>query len=187
VTGKFFSYYKDKSEYDMRDKWFFRCGATVSHDGGKTFENYGYIAFDNQRLWEPCVIETDKGHVLMFCRNPLGFLALSESFDFGRTWSTPILTDIPNADSKSVLFKINGTVFLVNNTCPNNGFWERKRLSILKLSDRLSYETVCSLETDEPFFYPHALVDKEREKVLIAYENARQHYLAEISFEELNL
>ena len=165
----------------------FRTGAGISHDGGKTWYRYGYMAADCS-LWEPNAVEVENGHIIMYMRANKGYLFISESFDYGRTWSEAKISDIPNPYTKINLIKIRGTIFLINNFNPKFGWDERKNLCIYKSTDGKSFEKVMNIEPEEEWwFYPQAFADDETETLYVAYENAKIHKLAKISYKELGL
>ncbi|MDR2202164.1 MAG: glycoside hydrolase [Clostridiales bacterium] len=167
----------------------FRCGVAVSRDGGKSFERHGYIA-DKKSLWEPNCVELENGRVLMLMRDDSRrFLRRADSFDYGKTWTKPAFTDIPNADTKNTLFKIGGKLFLINNfNAGRGGKWpsDRTNLEIRISEDGEKWELLLKIEpSDAVYFYPHAYVDYARQKVYVAYENKYEHLLSIFDFEEL--
>lgn len=165
----------------------FRCGAGISHDGGKTWYRYGYMA-EEFHLWEPNAVEAEDGHIIMYMRSNREYLFISESFDFGKTWTKAIKSDIPNPDTKIILKKIKGTIFLINNFNSKPGWDERNNLCIYKSTDGKNFEKVLNLEPEnERWFYPQCFADDETETLYVAYENAKVHKLAKISYEELGI
>ncbi len=165
------------------EDWDFKCGAGISADKGETWQICGYIS-DDDCLWEPNAIEVENGHIVMYCRSPKRYLYMSESFDYGRTWSKPIQTNIPNSDTKLTLLKVNETILLITN------FDRQKRahLAIQKSNDGKNFSEITLIEDEDAlFYYPHAFADEDERTLYIAYENAKQHYLAKINFDELGL
>lgn len=179
-----------KGDGESRDiSWPFCCGVARSEDGGKTFQRYGYLTGERS-LWEPNCVELENGHVVILMRdNACGFLKRADSLDYGRTWSEPITTDIPNPNTKITLLKVGKNVLLINNFRKDMGWDVRTNLEIRVSEDGLkSFSRVLPLENrEERWFYPHAYVDKAQETIYVAYENAREHRLAKVSFRELGL
>lgn len=113
---------------------------------------------------------------------------MSESFDYGRTWSKPIETDIPNADSKMTLFKIGKKVFLVSNLTCDITYEGRTRLSIQSGTDGKNWEFVTFVDgEDAQRFYPHTAIDEKNRIVYLAYEDGVKHFLNKYTFEELGI
>lgn len=167
----------------------FRCGVAISEDQGKSYQRYGYL-HENYGLWEPNCIELENGHILMYMRsNGCPFLKKSESFDYGKTWSEPVQTDLPNPNTKPTLVKIRNSILLINNFYDKIGWENRKKLQI-HISDDYCRTWRYALSVDDDskcFFYPHAFADDSKEILYLAYENARQHYLKKIAYHELGL
>jgi len=168
------------------ERYPFRCGVAVSCDKGVTFQRYGYL-FAPKGLWEPNCIELENGHIIMLMRsNNENYLRRSDSFDYGRTWTPAILTDIENANTKLTLFKIGGTVFLASNFTPVFGVKNRTHLQIRSSADCERWETVYKIEPDGAnYFYPHVCVCQKTQMVYAAYENKMQHYLLKLRFDEI--
>ena len=168
--------------------WVFRGGVGISQDNGKTWHRYGYFS-DTFSLWEPNAVEVEPGHILIYFRNPTRHLMISESFDYGRTWSELKQTDIPNADTKFILKKIGNKVLLINNmTSEGNGFSARTDLSICISENGKDFKKVIALcGKDEPFFYPHAYADDDKKMLYVSYENTKEHYLVKLKYEELGI
>lgn len=163
----------------------FRCGCAVSRDG-VVFERFGYLDAPAS-VWEPTAVELEKGHIMMLMRSDAeAFLRRSDSFDFGRTWTKPAVTDIENAHTKPSLFKIVDTVFLVNNFVQAQGLKNRTHLQIRATRDGVHWRPACKPEEDDAnFFYPHPCVSEETKTVYLAYEDGVKHFLVRIGFDEL--
>jgi hypothetical protein len=174
------------AEHPDEARYPFRSGVTVSYDGGRSFMRYGDIK-GAKGLWEPNCIEVEKGHILMLMRNDAApRLKRSDSFDYGKTWSEPFDTDIPNPNTKLTLFKTGGTIFLVNNFSDVMGWHNRKKLEIHKSVDGQVWEKVFAPEPEDAwFFYPHVCVCEKTRTVYLTYENSKRHYLVKLKFEEL--
>jgi len=161
------------------------CSVAVTADGCD-FERFGKIRLGEAALWEPACAELEDGHIVMFIRwSGAGVLGRADSFDFGRTWTAPTKTDIPNEGSKMYTFSRNGKLVLITNFDSA----ERKHLEIRVSSDGgKTWEKIIPLEAPDAFFcYPHAVADDKNRLLYIAYENYKQHYLAAVSFDELGL
>lgn len=182
------------------------CGVVVSSDGGASYTPYGNfsveIGANDERLqaegtvgksydlWEPNCVEAEDGHIIMYMRDSRNFyINCAESFDYGRTWEHKGSIDIPNANTKITMLKINGKILLISNVCATGAFVERKKLQIQISKDNgKSWKFVCYIDDESKmFFYPHAVVDEKNKILYIAYENAVKHYLVKYTFEELGL
>ena len=169
-------------------KLLFRCGAVVSSDNGKTWSEHGYIAYDNDDLWEPNAVELENGHIIMYCRSSGGYIVACESFDYGRTWGQPYTTDIPNANTKITTIKYNGKIYMLNNFCSTSDWECRKNLCLAVSTDGKNFKKIVNIEDeDEWFFYPHAFFDTHERMLYVAYDNAKQHYLKKYTFDELGI
>lgn len=166
----------------------FRCGAVISSDGGKTWQQYGYITLGDENIWEPNATELENGHIIMYGRNNSGYLAISESSDYGRTWTEPRISDIPNSDTKVTVLKINGKIYMINNFVAEAKWEGRRNLCIAESTDGYNFKIIANVEDEnELVFYPHAFADYEERILYVAYENMKQHYLKKFSFDELGI
>lgn len=174
------------------------CGAVVTDDMGKSYKPFGNIEVDlnnyakeigSPHMWEPNCVEVEDGHIIMYIRCSCSlYLARSESFDYGRTWSKPVETDIPNADAKMTLFKIGKRIFLVSNLVGDITYEGRTRLSIQSSTDGKSWKFVCFVDGEKSHrFYSHAAIDEKKKLVYLSYENGVQHFLNKYTFEELGV
>ena len=64
-------------------------------------------------FWEPSMVETAPGKLLMLGRTTTGWLWESRSEDNGSTWSQPVQSTVPNPVAPAVLTRIPGTETLV--------------------------------------------------------------------------
>lgn len=175
--------YKNNFDIDGA-KYPFVSGVAVSSDKGETFYRYGYIS-SAVSLWEPNAVEAEDGHIILYCRCCEGHLYISESFDYGKSWSEGYISDIPNADTKVTVLKVNGHILMINNF---NSFGERENLCIYKSKDGKTFEKITNIEDEnEHFFYPHAFADEKERILYIAYENTKEHWLKKYTFEELGI
>lgn len=165
--------------------WPYRCGVGISSDQGVTWQRYGYIRSDVS-LWEPNVVELQPGNLVMYCRNNKGYLMISTSCDFGRHWTEPVLSDIPNADTKVTAIKLENQVFIMSNFSQTPG--DRTHLAIYRSRNGINFEPLLDIAgADERFFYPHACPDRENRVLFVAYENAKEHDVLKIPYRELGL
>ena len=159
-----------------------------STDGGESFFRHGYISVpDGSKVWEPNAVELSPGHLIMYmrCSGALaGCLYVSESFDYGRTWTAAEPTELLNADTKVTLLKVRDKVVLINNF----DIKYRKHLSIAVSTDGKNFEKVAEVEDGlESWYYPHAFADDARELLYVAYENKHEHWLKKYSYAELGI
>ena len=175
----------DESERD----WPFCCGCAVSPDKGKTWYRYGNITEGNG-LVEPTAIELDNGHIFMLMRSlTIPELFVSQSYDYGRTWSEPQKSGIMNPNTKPLLFKIYDKVFFINNYNDEFSWLGRTHLELRRSYDGCkTFEKVLDLaKPEEFFFYPYVYVDYEKKKVYVAIENSIRHELVTLTFNEIGL
>lgn len=166
----------------------YRCGVAIVDLQFKNFKQYGYIK-SKMGLWEPNCVEIEPGHVIMYMRNNNApYLGISHSYDYGRTWTEFKQTDIPNANTKVTLLKINDNIVMVNNFIDNTDFDERTHLQIWVSKDGINWIKKIKLEDDDAyFFYPHAYYDEDEEILYVAYENSKQFYLQKIPSKDLKI
>ena len=108
-----------------------RCWVLESEDGGRLWTAAHFIGGnDSLCLAEPTIVETAvPGHVVCLMRSQYetgNQLFRSESTDFGRTWSSPVPTGLPNANtfgSKPFLTRLHSGDYLLlqtNEHCTSN-------------------------------------------------------------------
>lgn len=167
----------------------FVCGAAVSSDEGMSFTRFGSLrSMEGVPLWEPNCVELEDGHIVMLMRGK-SYLYVSESFDFGRTWTEPRETRIPSANTKITLLKVRGKILLINNFTTTPTFEGRTHLELWISEDsmRTWKKKIPIMPPEEQWFYPHAFADEAEKTLYIACENTKRHELLRISFEELGL
>ena len=193
---------KDSS---CRKKWRFVCGVIKSNDNGKSFSYHGFIHHPADcHHWEPDITELENGHLLMYirCESPENVLWQSESFDYGKTWSNSVPTDIPSAGSKEMICDIEGRkVMFFNHVTPdavnrntlaawtssdNCRTWYRKNV-IAKLNDYTGELEEMYKGKIHPVqvAYPHVFADNEKRLVYLAIDSVYKFYLMKIPFDEL--
>ena len=145
-------------------------GIMRSEDNGKTWTAYPgtHLSFGagTNRKWvwsEPTLCQRKDGTILMLLRvNETGYLWQSESHDGGRSFSVPVMTDIPNPSNKPKLLKLNdGRIALIHT--PNNrcGMRQRHPLAIWLSSDDGATWPDQRIVSDFPccFCYPDGIAE----------------------------
>lgn len=172
------------------ENWPFRCGVLRTEDNGKSFHIEGYLKAQTP-LWENNIAEYENGKLVMLMRAEFtGYLYRSFSDDYGKTWSKPEKTDIPNPASKITLLKSGNNILLIHNPtmCQEFCDWnKRKPLEMWVSSDgtRTWNKKIPLTKVDEPFFYPHGFVDSQKNLIYIACENSQEHFLLKIPINEI--
>ena len=180
-------------------KWFYTCGALKSFDKGSTFSLHGCVFRDNDdpgNAWEPEVTELENGHLLMFIRSDNGILWKSESLDYGYTWTPMEPTDIPNPDTKVVVYKIAECYVMINNTIPD----QTKKKQRTRLEMLLSYDNcrtwakkkviadvnAAEQEGNIPAAcYPHGFADDSRKTFYLAVDCVKMFFLFKIPYRDI--
>ena len=184
-----------RSGFDWNDEdvskrdWPYYSGCAVSPDKGRTWYRYGDLTH-GVGLTEPTCVELENGHIVMLMRSlTIPELFVSHSYDYGKNWSDPEKSGIPNPNTKPYLFKVFDNVFLINNFNDVFAWNGRTHLELRKSTDGCrAFEKVLDVvPPDEFFFYPDVLVDYEKRKVFIAIENSVRHELVTLTFGELGL
>ncbi|MBN2156150.1 MAG: exo-alpha-sialidase [Candidatus Lokiarchaeota archaeon] len=128
---------------------------------------------------QPTVIELSKGHLLAYHRTAKRSsirkrIAMSESVDFGKTWSLAIPTPLPNPNSGSDMVKLrNGNIVLAF----NNSSIDRSNLSIGLSYDNgntWSFIKLLEREKGQRFSYP-AIIEASDETIYCTYTNKRMN------------
>ncbi len=171
-------------------------GLIVSSDGGKTFRKQ--VAFYNsvaelkaQGYWhwnwnENTVVELESpGHLAMLYRiDRSGWLWRSDSFDYGKTWSNTVKTDIPNPSNKPYLTKApNGDIILLNTPTSVLGLENRFPLEVWLSNDNMKtwYKKIRVSNLPGAYSYANGFV--ENGHLLMAFEFNRH----DIYFVDCNL
>lgn len=184
--GEVVNNFEWKNVTDWHDNLNFCCGVIISNDKLRSYERYGYIKSD-KCLWEPNCVEIENGHIIMYMRNNNSpYLGISHSYDYGKTWSNFEETNIPNANTKVTLVKVDDLILLISNFNNAIGFKNRTHLQIWISKDGTNWIKKIKLEDDgECFFYPHAFYDKDSKILYVTYENSKQFYLQKIPYQSL--
>lgn len=191
VVEKGWDLYGESKGWRGRE-WPYNCGVLISSDKGECFQIYG-----NHRvrkdiaaptlLWENNCVEAEPGQVIMLARaSKTGYLYRSDSYDFGRTWTTMAATEIPNPDTKFSIAKIKNNIILVHNPhfSPEGGHANRLGLSLWVSDDGMNtWKTKLPLiAPDIPMFYPHIFNDNENRMLYLVCENKQQSYFMKIPY-----
>ena len=135
--------------------------------------------------------QTDAGRIYVFWRDESGScrLYVNWSDDDGRSWSAPILTDIPDSMSRLYAGRLSdGRCFIVNNAIGN--LLDRRPLALLVSPDGEVFNKVYMVN-DDPLEmrrkgllkangsqYPCCLIDDK--KLLIAYDFNKEDIVCEV-------
>lgn len=168
----------------------FCCGVAITADEGRSWQRFGDLRMEDSGLWEPNCVELEPGQIVMMMRSTCdAHLQVSESFDFGRSWSEPVPSVLPNPGTKVTLLSAQGRVLLVNNFSNQMGWDTRTKLQLWVSDDMMrSWKTkIALMPQDEPWFYPHGFADDARRTLYLAAENGRRHVLLKIPYDELEL
>jgi len=182
----------DKGQPQWKDwKWEdypFVSAAIRSTDRGKTWKVSNAMAGNEGvawEIWEPCMVELEPGHVRMFARGAKPFLWEADSYDYGRTFGRLRLGAIPNATTKSTVFKRGKDVVLINNVCePENA--RRDKLEMWVSADncvtwgkKLRIAEIVKSDLWE-ICYPSAYYDKRKDVLYLALDAVKRHYLIKV-------
>ncbi len=135
--------------------------------------------------------QLDSGRIMVFWRDEGAScrVYVNHSDDGGRTWSEPILSDIPDSMSRLYAGRLSdGRYFLVNNAIPT--LLDRRPLMLLLSNDGVEFDDVHVIN-DSPsemrrkgllkvngHQYPCCLVDGDR--LLVAYDANKEDILCEV-------
>ena len=134
-----------------------------SEDKGKTWKASPYFKIDTTEIKgegaiQPTLWESKPGNVHMLVRTTGGVIGRSDSYDYGKTWSTIVKTALPNPNSGIDVVKLaDGTLALAYN--PDNKNWgSRSPLSIaLSYDNGKTWPDKFDLDKgkeDDEFSYP---------------------------------
>lgn len=134
----------------------------ISADEGETYEHIigprVAIKGNTGRSWnwtEPTLAELSDQTIVMLLRvNGTGYLWRSESKDFGRTWTEPTVTDIPNPGNKPKLLNLpDGRIALINTPNSGSGMFARNPLAVWISSDDMKTWEDRRVISDVPLCY----------------------------------
>ena len=166
----------DPSVSPLKDGSFMKArnGVLISNDEGKTWIKSSDIG-PTPGWAENNVVELNDGRLIMLIRaDGTGYLKRSESFDRGRSWSAPELTDIPNPGTKFRLHRLsNGRIVLIHN--PNLNCGVRNPLALWVSDDDMKTWFHKRILTDFPgqLQYPDGFVDEDEGYVHFAFDYNR--------------
>jgi len=109
---------------------------------------------------QPAVVEMEEGHLLCFLRTRDGFIYRSESYDYGRVWSSSGPTSLKNPNSGIDVIKLaDGRLVIVF----NNSFDQRTPLSVGISADKGENWEIFNLETEEgEYSYPSIIQSRDK-------------------------
>lgn len=182
----------DRDNLSHGKAWIFCVAGMVCKPGWKDVQVYGYRSANEVHVWENNAVELEPGHLVMFMRaSGTCVLYRMDSYDYGKTWSDLLPTDIPNGDSKITLYKIADTVILLGNQCKdrsclslwvsNDGCdtWSTK-LELAKIGNADNMPQID--HNPKMICYPDGFVDYEQKVLYVAFENGVSHFLMKIPF-----
>lgn len=168
------------------DVGYVESGVLVSGDEGRTYERFPGVRLtfggDTGRGWiwsEPTLASLPDGAVVMLLReNQSARLWRAESRDYGRTWTRPVMTDIPNPSNKPKLVELPGDRIALIHT-PNGqvGMDHRNPLSIWISDDGMKTWGVKHVVTDFPGSFCYADGFYEDGRLLFSIEYNRHDIL----------
>lgn len=135
--------------------------------------------------------QLDSGRIIVFWRDESASCRLywNYSDDGGNSFSTPILSDIPDSMSRVYAGRLNdGRYFIVNNAVPL--LLDRRALTLMLSDDGIHYNKVYMVNDDPAVMrctgllkanghqYPCCLVDGN--KLLVAYDAGKEDILCEV-------
>ena len=176
----------DDGRFGADPSWVFCCGVIRSTDEGRSFSLHGCLRAD-ANLWEPNVIETAPGQLLMLMRaEGANRLYRSDSTDGGLTWCPPYVTDIPSANSKLTLLKHGNRILLMHNPAEVPGWNNRRSLELWSSPDggeSWPNRTVLARVRDgipKVICYPDGFVEEAESMLYVACDSAKKHYLMKV-------
>lgn len=167
----------------------FCTGAAISPDRGASFFRTSCYQRAELGVWEPNCVELEPGHLVLLMRCNHQYLRRADSFDYGRSWTENSLTGIPNPSTKFSLVKVRDAVLLLNNFVAAPGWESRTHLEI-RVSVMGCILLTAAFRWSPPpraGSIPTPVPMTAAVSSMWPYENAREHRLAKIPYEELGL
>jgi predicted neuraminidase len=130
-------------------------------------------------IMQPTIIELSRGKLLAYHRTTKkgtygGFIAMTESMDYGKHWSKPVTIDLPNPNSGCDMVKLpSGNLVLAFNNSSKN----RNDLSIgLSQDSGKTWPIIKSIEYEkgQRFSYPAIIVAQDG-TIYCTYTNKRKN------------
>ncbi len=121
---------------------------------------------------QPTLWESSGGKVHAICRTNRGYAYRSDSCDFGRSWSEPYITTVPNNNSGLDLARLdNGSLALVSNPIARH-FGPRTPLTLsISENNGNTFDKILTLEdTEGEYSYPAIIADKNRLYITYTYQ-----------------
>lgn len=155
----------------------------ITADEGKTFISHrgpNRMAGDTCPYEEPMCAELENGHLIFMIRTMTGYIAMSESFDYGETWSETVNTDMKNPSARFFLYKLaSGKVLLVN-TPRNDG---RTGMRAFLSDDGKHWEHALTLDTRHSTTYPDGCQDDDG-NIWVVYDCQRDNRQEPLPWDE---
>jgi predicted neuraminidase len=153
--------------------WFEETEASL-----RSWWKHGPVFLDGVGIIQPALLGGDgDDHVVALCRTAnAGFVARTESFDRGRTWSAPSLLDVPHNNSGLDAVRLEaGPVALVANAVPSG----RSPLHVLVSDDLGRTFGPAHVVDDEAgeLSYPSAVADGDGIRVVYTSQRRRIAYV----------
>jgi predicted neuraminidase len=179
------------------ERGIWKAFADISNDEGRTWEKSNEIcingleynsldavksnipvsdqSFKGIGVIQPTLWESEPGKVHMLLRSTEGFIYRSDSEDFGRTWSNPYPTSLPNNNSGIDIARLNdGTLVLACNPVGINWGPRTPMVLIISCDNGISWSEQFILD-DGPgeFSYPAVIADGK--DILLTYTWKREN------------
>lgn len=170
----------------------FRSGVIRSVNSGQSYSLHGYQCAESFQAWEPEITELEPGHLRMYIRSGGGgVLWECDSYDFGVTWTLARKGEIPNPDTKVVIYKVHDAHVMVNNIC-NDRSPDRNTLEIWVSKDncetwgkKIKLAGLKEGSELRQVAYPHGFADDKAEKLYLAIDAIKEFYLVKIPYGDL--
>jgi len=154
-----------------------------------------HVAGDGISLWEPNIVETASGLLMLIRAERTGVLCRSVSRDGGLTWSKAEPSDIADPGAKLTLLKQGERVLLLHN--PTDCQAGRKCIELWVSDDqgetwptRLPLVEATGENTKEygrrRVCYPHAFLAPEEELLYVAVDAKTHHFLLRIPYDDFS-
>ena len=153
--------------YDWRGEYY---QYFVSSDNGESFQRSYAGKKVSTPFDEAMFLERKDKSILLLARADTGYIAKSESFDGGKTWTDGENTDIPNPSTRLCLLRLkSGRVLLINNMHSK----ERTAMTaLLSEDDGKSFTHSLLLDNGENISYPDAVQGSDGE-IYIVWDRGR--------------
>lgn len=123
---------------------------------------------------QPTTVELEPGHLMAYLRTRDGWIYRTDSFDYGRSWTTASRTSLPNNNSRIALLKLrDGHLVLALN--PTSDTTDRSTLQLLLSSDNgrsWGHARTIESEAGAEFSYPY-LTETRDGMIQLGYTHRR--------------